>query len=175
MKIHSALHVLAAVLLLPLLSVRSAEPILASVTASGGEVQGDGPDGKIVVLGFDHEVITEGGAPGQAIRRVHKPLRIVKAIDKSSPLILKALVQNHNVTAEFRFYRLDANGRPQQHYTVKIQDARVAGVREWKTNTRDLSADRAGDLEEVSFVYHSITWTWEVGGIEFTDTWTVAE
>ena len=46
-------------------------------------------------------------------------------------------------------------------------------MREWKTNTRDLSADRAGDLEEVTFTYTSITWTWTEGGITYTytDTW----
>jgi type VI secretion system secreted protein Hcp len=172
MKIHSLLPVLAAFLLLPLLSARAADPILASITANGTEVSGDGPDNKIIVLGYDHEIVVPPAAAGQAGRRVHKPIRIVKAIDKASVLLLKALTENHNVTAEFRFYRRDAKGNPQQYYTVTIQDARVAGVREWKTNTRDLSADRAGDLEEVSFTYRTITWRWEDGGLEHIDTWT---
>ena len=44
-------------------------------------------------------------------------------------------------------------------------------MREWKTNTRVLSADRAGDLEEVTFTYTSITSTWAEAGITYTDTW----
>ena len=35
----------------------------------------------------------------------------------------------------------------------------------------NFSADRAGDLEEVSFVFQTITWFYVDGAVTFTDTW----
>ena len=172
---NSRIRTIAAVLLSFLLSLQSlqaAENIHAVVTANGTTIAGDGPNNVIIAFGFDNEVVVErDSASGLSTgRRIYKPIRIVKAIDKSTPLLAKALAQNQVITAEFRLRRPSVNGTVATYYTVSISGARVAGIRDWKTNTKDLSADRAGDLEEVSFIFTSITFTWVEGGITFTDT-----
>ncbi len=54
---------------------------------------------------------------------------------------------------------------------MTLTNASIAAIRQWKPNTRDLSADRAGDLEEGSFTYQTITWRFEEGGVEESDNW----
>ncbi len=175
MKIHAIHRITALVLccLLPASLCQAAPSVDVILTANGTTIPGEGtanPGGGndyINGLGFDHEVIVVAG------RRTHKPIRIVKPIDKATPLLYKALVQNEVISGEFRFWRPSpsGDGSQEQYYKVTITGGRITGVRNWKTNTRDLSADRAGDLEEVSITYQSITWTWTEGGIEFNDTW----
>ena len=173
---HRRIRIIAAAVLsciLPLQSIQAAENVHVVLTANGTAVAGDGPNGVIQAFGFDNEVVVErDSASGVSTgRRLYKPIRIVKAIDKSTPLLAKALAQNQVITAEFRLRRPSAdNSTVATYYTVSITGARVAGIRDWKTNTRDLSADRAGDLEEVSFIFTSITFTWVDGGVTFTDT-----
>ena len=95
----------------------------------------------------------------------------MKPIDKATPVLYKAMLENEVIVGEFRFWRPTTAGAAQQYYTVAITGGRDAGVRDWKTNTHVLSADRAGDLEEVTFTYTSITSTWAEAGITYTDTW----
>lgn len=187
MKLHP-IHRFTALLLILLLPApfsHAAPSVDVLLKANGSDIQGEGtsnaPSGNNFIngLGFDHEVFlitdpTTGQATG---RRQHKPIRIVKPIDKATPLLYKAMVQNQVISGEFRFWRAhpSGDGSQQQYYKVAITNGRIAGIRNWKTNTRDLSADRAGDLEEVSIVYQSITWTWTDGGIEHTDTWTSSQ
>ncbi len=184
MKLH-ANYRCAALLLLCLLpaGTHAAPSVDVIITANGTTIPGSGspntPNNNLINgLGFDHEVVVErDAATGQSTgRRQHKPIRIVKPIDKSTPLLYKAMLQNQVIAGEFRFWRpgtgpVGGGGVLQQYYTVAITGGRITGIRDWKTNTRDLSADRAGDLEEVSFTYTSITWTWVDGGITHTDTW----
>ena len=171
------LHRVTALLLLfvlPAAELKAAEPLHVVLTINGTPLEGDGPDKEVIAFGFDNEVVVDRDASsGQTTgRRIYKPLRIVKAIDKTTPLLFKALAQNQVIAGEFRLRRPNPTGDGiENYYTVSITGGRVAGIRDWKTNTRDLSADRAGDLEEVSFVFQTITFTYNNGGITFTDTW----
>jgi len=182
MKLH-AIHRFTAFVLISLLPAslcQAAPSVDVILKANGNDIQGEGTPNQgggndyINGLGFDHEVVVVPGTGGVAgARRQHKPIRIVKPIDKATPLLYKAMVQNEVISGEFRFWRAhpSGDGTQEQYYKVTITGGRITGVRNWKTNTRDLSADRAGDLEEVSITYQTITWTWTDGGIEHTDTW----
>lgn len=153
----------------------AAEPINSIITGRDGPITGDGPDGSVIVLGFEHEIVSpRDPASGQATgKRQHKPVRIVKPIDKSSPLLYRAIATNETLpTVEFRFHRPTEKGTG-VYYKVTLTNASISSIRQWKPNTRDLSADRAGDLEEVSFSYQTITWRFEDGGIEHSDTWQI--
>lgn len=160
---------------LPAGLTRAAEPLHAALTANGAAISGDGPQDVIVAFGFDHEVVRPiDASTGQSTGRpVYKTIRIVKAVDKSTPLLIRALATNQVIAGEFRFRRADPKDPKNvaTYYTVSITGGRVVGHRNWKTNTRDLSADRAGDLEEVSFTFQTITWTWVDGGVTYTDSW----
>lgn len=187
MKLHAIHRCTAFILfcLLPSGFSRGAPSVDVILTANGTTLEGEGtgnlPAGNSFIngLGFDHEVLVViDTSSGQSTgRRAHKPIRIVKPIDKATPLLYMALAQNQVIQGEFRFWRPhpSGDGTQQEYYKVTITGGRIVGVRNWKTNTRDVSADRAGDLEEVSIIYQSITWTWEPGGISFTDTWSAPQ
>jgi type VI secretion system secreted protein Hcp len=61
-------------------------------------------------------------------------------------------------------------GGEQQHYTVRLTNARVVSIRQRMPNTRDPELARHETFEEVSFSYQTITWIWNDGGITHTDT-----
>jgi type VI secretion system secreted protein Hcp len=177
MNRHTLLQVAAFLLLcvFPAGFTSAAEPLHLALTVNGTPLQGDGPEKVVLAFGFDHEVVRPiDAATGQSTGRyTYKPIRIVKAIDQSTPLLMKALTTNSTIAGEFRFRRADPKDPKNvtTYYTVSITGGHVIGVRNWKTNTRDLSADRAGDLEEISFTFQTITWTYVQGGITHTDSW----
>ncbi|MES2922905.1 MAG: type VI secretion system tube protein TssD [Verrucomicrobiota bacterium] len=154
----------------------AAEPIQVTIDVPGiGLIPGDGPKETIAGLAYQHEIVSpRDPVSGQATgRRQHKPFTIVKAIDPATPQLYQCLADNRSgMTVTLKFFKpATQGGAGEEYYTIVLQGAAVASLRNWKPNTRDLSADRAGDLEEVSFVYTSITWTYTKGGITATDTW----
>lgn len=157
-------------------ATRAAEPIHVFITGeTSGEIQGGNPDQSIACLAFEHTVVSlRDAASGLPTgKRQHKPLTIVKPIDKTTPLLYAALCRNENLPeVVIQFYHPPVAGeQPTPYYTITLHDARISSVRNWKPNTRDLSADRAGDLEEVSFGYQRITWTFNDGNVEWEDDW----
>jgi len=127
------------------------------LTANGTKIDGDSTilsldrEDTIECLSFVDSVRTareasSGMATGE---RTYEPIRIAKRIDKSSPLLAKALCNNEVIEATFKFYRPDpaGSGTQEHFYTIEIEEARVASV------TR------------VS------RWTYEPDGIEHIDHW----
>ena len=169
------LLLLAAGALLALSPGRAAESIHIFLKGKvSGDIKGDLSDNSIEGLAFQHEIVSpRDAASGQATgRRQQKPFTIVKSLDKATPLLFKLLATNEASDVTLQFWRKDPKtGQPAHYYTVELKNATISGIRDWKPNTRDLSADRAGDLEEVSFTYQKIVWTFVEGGVSFEDSW----
>jgi len=133
----------------------------------GGAI-GAGREGWIEVVGFSHEVVSPRDAASglPTGKRQHKPISITKPIDKATPLLFQALVTNENLSnVELRFYKPDRTGREQLYYTIELTNASIAGIGQ---------SQLVGDpmpLEEVSFTYEKIVWTWTDGGITAEDDW----
>ena len=121
-------------------------------------------ENKIECGGFVHALTTPRDETGQLTgRRRHSPIRIVKRNDKSTPLLYQALCLNEPVdSAEFRFFRPspDGSGSEEQYYTVLLENGYVS----------DIQTDGSG-LESVSFVFQDVTWTYEVGGAPYKESW----
>ena len=138
----------------------------------GGNIQ-KGREGWIEVLEFEHVIrsprdISTGQAAG---KRQHGPLKIVKAIDKASPLLFNALVTNENLSSiEFKFFLIDRTGAEKNYYTIKLGDATISEIKAYMPNARDPNKDRYGHHEEVAFTYDKITWEHD-GGIMAEDSW----
>ncbi len=157
-----------------------AETIHLFLKVNGKAVQGEstqrslGRENSIECLEYTQEATTarEAGTALATGRRSYNPLVIRKRIDKSSPLIIKALCKNEVVEGEFKFFRasLTGDGTTEQFYTVKIEQARVATVKQLVDDTSPGGAN-APPMEEVSFVFHTITWTYTNGGVEHKDSW----
>ena len=133
-----------------------------------------------MVIAVSHEIISprdeETGQPSG--KRMHKPFVITKQLDKSSPLLYTALVNNENiVTWELQFWTPAmgaggaAGGTEKQHYTVQLSNARITGIRFVMPNNKIPDLAKLTEYEEVEFVYESIEWSWTDGGITAADKW----
>jgi type VI secretion system secreted protein Hcp len=142
--------------------------------ASQGAIPGDanhqGYDGWIAVASFGHSVSIPldpvSGLP--STRRVHEPLRIVKPLDRSTPLLYKALCTGETLTeVEIRFLRFTPEGQEEHFYTIFLEEAIITNA-----SPSLIPANESNNMMEIiSFTYRRIKWTFELDGIEHQDDW----
>jgi type VI secretion system secreted protein Hcp len=112
----------------------------------------------IVLTGLTHE-ITSPRDPASGLptgKRIHKPITITKELDRTTPLLLNALVSNETLTTVL--IGLLRNG--QQVATIKLTNASISN---YVTH---------GLTEKWSFTYQKIEWTWlGDGGVVASDDW----
>jgi type VI secretion system secreted protein Hcp len=143
-----------------------------------GEMKGGckmkGREGSILVEAFNHEVripidIQTGLGTG---KRIHNAMSIVKEVDEATPLLYAALCSNEKLNdVEIKWYRVDPNGKEEHYFTHKLEDANICSIRPWMPNCQDQKTESYSHLEEVSFTYRKITWTFVKGGITAGDDW----
>ena len=158
-----------------------AETVHLYLKANGADIQGEstqtslGRENSIECVYYEQGVITAREATsGMATgRRQYTPLLIRKRIDKSSPLIAKALTTNQVIEAQFKFFRPNptGDGTTEQFYTVGIKQGRVNSIKNVVPDTIVPATSTEPPLEEVTFVFHTISWTYTNGGVTHEDTW----
>lgn len=158
-----------------------AETVHLYLKANGTDIQGEstqtslGRENSIECLYYESGVITarEAGSGMATGRRQHQPILIRKRVDKSTPLIAKALVRNEVIEGVFKFFRPrpTGDGTTEQFYTVAVAKGRVASQRMFNPDALVPARNAEPTQEEITFVYHTITWTYTDGGIEHQDTW----
>ncbi len=158
-----------------------AETVHLFLKANGSDIQGDstqhslGRENSIECLFYEFAVKTarEAGSGMATGRRQYEPIVIRKRVDKATPLIFKAMVENAKIEGVFKFFRPNPNGdgTTEQFYTVKIKDGRLASHHVFNPDTIVPATSTQPTMEEVSFVFHSIMMTITEGGIEHEDTW----
>ncbi|UQA62547.1 Hcp family type VI secretion system effector [Polyangium aurulentum] len=148
-----------------------------------GEIKGSvtqkGRENKIMVIATSHEIISPRDAASglPTGKRMHKPFVITKEIDKSSPLLYNALVNNENISEwELQYWtpQIKATqgvGTEVQHYTVRLINANIASINFRMANNKHPELMKFAEYEEVSFTYQKIEWTWNDGGIMAMDDW----
>lgn len=143
-----------------------------------GEIKGSvtqaGREDSILVIGFSHEVDSPRDAASglPTGKRQHNPLIVTKEIDKSTPLLMKALVENENLTdVSLWFWEPSRSGKEILYYTIDLQNARIVNIQQEMLNNRYPENMRHKEREHVSFVYQKIVWTYQDGGITSEDTW----
>jgi type VI secretion system secreted protein Hcp len=117
-----------------------------------------GAFGTIVLTGLTHE-ISSPRDPASGLptgKRQHKPITITKEFDRTTPLLLSALVTNETLTSVL--IGLERNG--QQFATIKLTNASASN---YVTH---------GLTEKWSFTYQKIEWDWlGNGGVSAEDDW----
>jgi len=108
-----------------------AENVYLFLKASGADIPGDstvtslGRENSIECLEYrDAVMIPREASSGMATsRRSYEPIKILKRLDRSTPLLLKALCNNEDIEATFRFYRQNpaGDGTTQHFFTVEIR------------------------------------------------------
>jgi len=158
-----------------------AETVHCYLKSNGSDIKGEstqtslGRADSIECLYFEDSVRTarEKGTGMATGRRTYNPIIIRKRIDKSSPLLAKALCNNEVIEATFKFFRPSpaGDGTAQQFFTVEIAEGRINSIKRVSPDTIDPASASEPPTEEVGFVFHTITWTYEDGGIVHTDNW----
>jgi len=128
---------------------------------------------EVIIQGFSHEVtIPCDPQSGQVVgQRVHKPLIITKAFDKSSPLLFQALTTNECLSkVEIKWFRATKSGS-EHYYTTTLEDAAIVNIKGYMHNCQDLSNSHYVQMEDVQFSYRKITWTHVVANTSGSDDW----
>lgn len=86
----------------------------------------------------------------------HQELSIVKPIDKSSPLLGKAISDNETLSCEFSIYRTNRVGMHELYYKIKLTNAHISHFE--TVIPHSVIENGAESQERVSFSYESITW-----------------
>ncbi|MCL5105338.1 MAG: type VI secretion system tube protein Hcp [Armatimonadetes bacterium] len=173
------LAILAALALVVALAapLQAAETVHLYLKISGADVNGEstqtslGREGSIECVYYEHSIgsTTQNVAAGRAAGKgepQYNPIVIRKRIDKSSPLLLKAVAQGQPVEGIFKFFRPNptGDGTTEQFYTVQFQGGRVDSVKQYVPDTIEPASSTMPPIEEVTFSYSSVTFTYTSTG-----------
>jgi len=155
------------------------EPVALFLTINGVQVQGESEETSLgraqsIECVHYHQAIdtpSEIGTGKGMARRQYGPLLIRKRVDKASPLIARALIQNSVVDAVFKFFRTRQDGTLEQFYTTQIRQARIASFSQYVPDVLEPATASEPPLEEVTFVFQSIEWTHSNSGVTYQDSW----
>jgi len=139
-----------------------------------GSVTQKGREGSIMVNAASHEIVSLRDSSGLSTgKRLHKPFVITKEVDRSSPLLYKALATTENIPEwELQFWQpIMGVGTEKQDYTIKLFNASIASIDFHMPNTRNPDFMKYAEYEEISFMYQKIQWIWNDGHIVSEDTW----
>ena len=156
-------------------------PMPTHMTLEGemqGEIQGscdmEGREDTILVYKVEHEIhIPRDPQSGQPSgKRIHGPFTIVKEYDKASPKLYQALATGERMKkVTIKYFRIDHTGVEEHYFTHEFETAIVVSMRAYYPLTFVDESEPFRHMEEVSFTYDKIKWTWEVDGIEAEDSW----
>jgi type VI secretion system secreted protein Hcp len=140
-----------------------------------GEDDQEGREGSSLVQQFDHEIqMPTDPQSGQASgRRLHRPVRMVKRIDKATPKLYQALCSGERLKVSFKWFRTDPTGAGGQvhYFTTELEDAQVVTMKDWFPLTADDQKKNYNHFEDIQMTYRKIIWTWEDGGVQAEDDW----
>jgi len=158
-----------------------AETVHLYLKANGTDIKGEstqvslGREESIECVYYEQGVITarEAGSGLATGRRQYQPLLIRKRIDKSTPLLMKALTENQVIEATFKFFRPNptGDGTTEQFYSVNFKQGRVNSIKQYVPDTIVPVSTNDPALEELTFVFHTIGWTYTNGGVTHEDSW----
>jgi type VI secretion system secreted protein Hcp len=159
-----------------------AEPVYAKIKINGQDIKGESTVTSLeradtiecTRLWWAVETPREGASAQITGRRLFRPLTITKRVDKSSPVLFKALCRNEKVDdALFMFFRANptGNGEEQKYMTIELVDGYVTSLETVSEDATRSHSEQPTAMEDVKFVFKKITVTYTDGGITHTDSW----
>lgn len=156
-------------------------PVYIELKANGTVIEGGSTnsaldvEGWIEAMNFGYQVNsgTQSFKARPTGRRNYDPIQIVKEVDKSTPLLWKALTENEEIEALFKFFRPSADGVPENYYTIEIEGGRVVSI-----SMVSPDAESEPETEEVLINFNKIRQTYnsaDGNNIEHNDTYDQAQ
>lgn len=151
---------------------------LSATGNTQGKIEGScdiaGREGTILVYSMEHLINiprdTHTGLPTG--KRIHGALKVTKEIDKSSPKLFQGLCSGEQFSEVLlEYYRISPQGAEELYYTVKLENAIIVDIKAWFPETLVKSNEPFKHMEDISFSYEKIIWTWVPDGIEAEDSW----
>lgn len=164
--------ILALIVALPI-RLNAAETVHLFLKANGMDVRGDssqvslGRENSIECTYYENKIGNAGtdSVAGKEVRSTgeiqYQPIIFRKRIDKSSPYLIKAAMQNQIVQGSFKFYRPNptGDGTTEQFYTVEIQGGRIESIKQYVPDTINPESSDDPPMEEIVVSYSAITYT----------------
>lgn len=169
---------LTSILLLPI-NAWAAQTVHIRLQIDGNDIEGES-----TISSLDREGTIEAQSAGFNVfvpvdptgavtgRQTYRPYTILKRIDKTSPLLFKALAMQEPVTMlEAMHFRPSpgGSGAEEQFFTILLENARIISIVQTTESALVGGTDVPPMLELVSFVFQKITMTYELGGATYTD------
>jgi type VI secretion system secreted protein Hcp len=139
-----------------------------------GEVTQKGREGQHALLAYSHEVVSpRDPATGLPTgKRQHQPFRVVKLINRASPVLLNVLATAERLTTvTIDVWSPSATGTEVKVLTYTLTNASLVSLRPWMPNKSDTAAASYPPAEELAFTYQTITVLFPNGGISGQDDW----
>ncbi|QLR76043.1 Hcp family type VI secretion system effector [Citrobacter freundii] len=125
---------------------------------------------KAQLLHLDHIMIyelTHGLSRDQNVN--HHSVTIKKPVDKSSPLLGKAINDDEILTCTFDFYRTNRFGINEKYYKLELKKARISDIN--FSIAHVIIDSEAQPQESISFIYESINWEHCIAGTSAYSLW----
>lgn len=121
-------------------------------------------------LGITVPTDPQSGQPtGQ---RIHNGCRVIKSIDKSSPLLLQAIATGEQLSSvKVEFYRTAPTGEQEMYYTLELEEATLVAMKPYFPMALLSENASLGHMEELKITYKKITVTHEIAGTSGSDSW----
>ncbi|MFW0764874.1 Hcp family type VI secretion system effector [Trabulsiella odontotermitis] len=104
---------------------------------------------QIMIYGLNHRTTREQNVS-------HHEVQIIKPIDRSSPLLNKAINDNETLECEIELYRVNPMGLQEAYYKIKLFKAHISDISTIVPHNIIESGNEA--QERISLVYESISW-----------------
>jgi len=139
-----------------------------------GSVDVAGREKSVEILEFEHEVRipTDPDTGKLTGTRKHESIRLLKAIDASSPYLYKAVCEGQTYKEVIvKWYRINDAGVETEYFSHKLEDVKICSVRPIMHNVKDPTKEKFEHMEEVKLRYQKITWTYADGNLQASDAW----
>lgn len=155
-------------------------PLISHLDLEGetqGAIQGTcnikGREDTILVFAMDQKIHIpydpQAGDPSG--KRIHGPMTIVKEFDKASPKLYQALCTGERLKASIKWYRTAPTGEEEHYFTHNLEGAILVSMKPYSPIAFLTENEPYRHMEEISFTYNKIVWTWEPDGVEAQDSW----
>ncbi|MGF1902064.1 type VI secretion system tube protein TssD [Aliivibrio sifiae] len=119
-------------------------------------------ENEITVLSFSHSVEYQN-------KSIHKPIQIVKKVDKSSPLLVQACSDGDELNCTITFYRPGSTSSLEKFYEIIVTGAQIRSVSTHMPHVIDFNQD---EMQEVLLIsYRDIQWKHLTGNTNGYGSW----
>jgi len=149
-------------------------PSYIKIEGIPGSVNIIGREETIQVLAFDHKIhIPVNRKDGHSVAaRIHDDFVFTKNIDKASPSLYNCLCNGNVIPkVELFWYEIKPTGSEEIYFTHILENVRIISINTIMPDANNQKNEQNKHMERIALRYEKITWRFEEGNIEYSDSW----